>query len=131
MTITKEDLRTHAREQLLRMLKPNDTVYGIVRTVARSGMSRTIDFYCVDHDAERGERGGAMRYLSGYMGHLGIGQRTKDGSLRVNGCGMDMVFHCVYTLGAMLWPQGTDKPHGRRNGEPDSDGGYALKAETL
>jgi hypothetical protein len=26
-----------------------------------------------------------------------------------------------------LWPNGTDTPHGTRNGEPDTNGGYALK----
>lgn len=28
-------------------------------------------------------------------------------------------------------PNGTDKPHGRRNGEPDSSGGYALKSRWM
>jgi hypothetical protein len=45
----------------------------------------------------------------------------------VNGCGMDMGFSVVCNLGAMLWPMGTDTPHGTRNGAPDSAGGYALK----
>ena len=36
-------------------------------------------------------------------------------------------YHVVYNLGYTLWPKGTSKPHGTRNGEPDSDGGYALR----
>lgn len=48
------------------------------------------------------------------------------GGLKVGGCGMDMGFSVVYGLGMALWPNGTPKPHGVRNGEPDSDGGYAI-----
>ena len=54
---------------------------------------------------------------------------TRDddrGGLKVHGCGMDMGFSIVYGLGCALWPNGTDKPHGTRNGEPDSAGGYAI-----
>jgi hypothetical protein len=49
-----------------------------------------------------------------------------DGGIKIGGCGMDMGFDLVYSLGATLWPNGTRKPHGTRNGEPDSAGGYAL-----
>ena len=49
------------------------------------------------------------------------------GGLRLGGCGMDMGFQAVYSLGRAMWPNGTPKPHGTRNGDPDSDGGYALK----
>lgn len=51
----------------------------------------------------------------------------KNGGIKIGGCGMDMGFHLVYHLGRVLWPNGTPEPHGTRNGEPDSDGGYALK----
>lgn len=51
--------------------------------------------------------------------------------IRVGGCGMDMGFNLVYNLGATLWPKGTKKPHGTRNGEPDTAGGYALKHRWL
>jgi len=49
----------------------------------------------------------------------------------VGGCGMDMGFAVVYDLGLSLWPAGTPAPHGTRNGEPDSNGGYALKHSWL
>ena len=55
----------------------------------------------------------------------------KQGGAIIQGCGMDMGFSLVYELGAYLWPEGTDKPHGTRNGEPDSDGGYALNHRWL
>jgi hypothetical protein len=34
-------------------------------------------------------------------------------------------------LGQKLWPNGTKKPHGARNGQPDESGGYALKQHWL
>jgi len=43
----------------------------------------------------------------------------------------DMGFQIVYQLGQRMWPDGTPKPHGRRNGQPDSAGGYALKHQWL
>ena len=118
---TKAD-KAEAISTLAEILTPGQTVYGIVRTVARSGMSRTIDFYTVEN--------GRMRYLTGYMAQAGIGTLTRNG-IRVTGCGMDMVFHCVETLGRMIWPNGTPEPHGTRNGTPDASGGYALRSEQL
>jgi hypothetical protein len=50
-----------------------------------------------------------------------------NGGIIIGGCGMDMGFALVYNLGSTLWPNGTPEPHGTRNREPDSDGGYALK----
>ena len=44
----------------------------------------------------------------------------------VGGCGFCGGFDIVQALGYALWPKGTKKPHGTRNGEPDTCGGYAL-----
>lgn len=49
----------------------------------------------------------------------------------MGGAGYDAGFECVYQLGRALWPNGTPEPHGVRNGEPDSEGGYALRHERL
>ena len=62
---------------------------------------------------------------------LGETYNRKHEGLRMQGCGMDMGFEAVYRLGYALWPDGTDKPHGTRNGEPDTDGGHALKQRGL
>lgn len=117
-------LAEESRKQLLEILKPGDTVRCVLRHVSRSGMYRVIDFYAINGSEER--------YLSGHMLNLGIGERPrgKDG-VGMGGCGMDMGFAAVYDLGHRLWPKGTGKPHGTRNGEPDSDGGYALKHRWL
>jgi hypothetical protein len=91
-------------------------------------MSRHISVHIVTPDAKGAPE---IRTISGYVAQL-CGMRTaRDGSLVIGGCGMDMGFHVVYTLGSYLWPAGPDKPRGTRNGEPDSDGGYALKHRWL
>lgn len=56
--------------------------------------------------------------------------RDRQG-IKAGGCGMDMGFNLVYNLGATMWPKGTPKPHGSRNGESDTAGGYALNHSWL
>lgn len=121
MKYSKQEVEK-SRTYLLRMLEPGNTVYTVLRNVSRSGMSRRIDLY----KAEGDDIVSLSRAAAVVMGD----PIQKDG-IKVSGCGMDMGFHLVYNLGAALWPQGTDKPHGTRNGEPDSDGGYALKQRWL
>lgn len=121
MKICKED-RAEALAWLRKLVKPGDRVYCVIRHVARSGMSRNIDFYVI--------RQNQPRFLTGYIGKA-CGYRHARNGLVVSGCGMDMGFAVVYELGERLWPKGTRKPHGTRNGQPDSAGGYALKHEWL
>ena len=117
--MTKEQ----ASEQLLKMLKPNDIIWCVLRKVASTGMSRQIDFYVIQNNEPF--------WLTGRIARLLGWRQAKNDALIVSGCGMDMGFHVVYELGQTLWPKGTDKPHGHRNGEPDSAGGYALKHRWL
>lgn len=111
-----------SRAYLLKFLKPGSQVLTVLRNVSRSGMSRRIDLYTIHRDE--------MVYLS-HAAAVVMGDPRPDDGIKVSGCGMDMGFHLVYNLGATLWPKGTAKPHGTRNGEPDSDGGYALKQRWL
>lgn len=61
-----------------------------------------------------------------------MGRKWHDKSgIAIGGCGMDMGFSLVYDLGRTLWPNGTPKAHSTRNGEPDRDGGYALKHQWI
>jgi hypothetical protein len=121
MKYSKSEVQ-EATNLLHKWLKPGDTVYTILRNVSRSGMSRRIDLYvCID---------GHMQYLSGAAAVVLGDPRPTDG-IKVSGCGMDMGFHLVSNLGYTLWPKGTDKPHGTRNGEPDTSGGYALKHQWI
>jgi hypothetical protein len=120
----KAALKQSALVRLHKILKPGDTVYSILRHVSSSGMSRCIDFF-VFRDNEPVCLSGLIKDLGTYKRHA-----TRQG-LIVGGCGMDMGFHVVYQLGSRMWPDGTPAPHGTRNGEPDSDGGYALNHRWL
>lgn len=110
--------KSESRETLLELLKPGDTVYTVLKHVSRSGMMRHIQLKIV--------RNGDICDITYHAAVVMGDSIAKDGGIRVAGCGMDMGFALVYNLGAVLWPNGTDKPHGTRNGEPDSEGGYAL-----
>lgn len=123
---TKEQT-VEAITHLRKILKPGDTVYTLLRSVSRSGMSRTMDVYCI--------RKGELVYLTGWVAQA-LGMNRRDHHLQVSGCGMDMGFHVVYEIGRVLFPKGFKQPKGRhgRNGDTsgfDNDGGYALQQRWL
>ena len=116
----KEQAKQHLRE----LLKPGQTIYTILRHRSSSGMSRSISLVINTKDG--------IQSLDYWIAQAqGESTDQKNGGIKVSGCGMDMGFHLVYNLGRMLWPNGTKKPHGTRNGQPDTDGGYALKHQWL
>ena len=105
-------------------LNAGDTVYCMLRHVSASGMSRSIDFCLIKNDRPL--------WITGLVADLlGLKRSNSGEGVTIKGCGMDMGFATVYDLGKALWPNGTPEPHGTRNGEPDSDGGYALKQAWL
>jgi len=123
-------LETEAREYLLSIIKPGDTIYTILRHRSASGIFRRISLMV---QTERGPQ-----IIDGYAAHLGIGRRTDKEGLGVPGCGMDMGFHLVYALSSKLFPvfncvgercPSNDHNNGDRDHKPHkhSDGGYALK----
>ncbi len=127
---------TEARARLLKILKPGTEVYSVVHSVSSSGMSRNISFFVTLRTTKKEERkyhptGAYAQDITFDMLHLGIGSRPRGKyaqGLTMGGCGMDMCFSAVYNLGRTLWPKGTRKPHGTRNGEADRAGGYALNS---
>jgi len=121
--------REQSRATLRKMLKPGQTVYCMLRHVSSSGMSRRISLYIVT-PAKKGQPAG-LRNIDGLTATVTGHTLADKGGISMGGCGMDMGFALVYALGRAVWPKGTPKPHGRRNGEPDSEGGYALKSEWL
>lgn len=114
----KAESLTFLREKV--QIVPGETVYTVLRNVARSGMTRWIDLYVI----REGEPWRISYHVAQAIGETY--DRNRE-ALKIGGCGMDMGFAAVYNLGEVLWPSGTPEPHGRRNGEPDSSGGYALK----
>lgn len=115
--------RKEARARLLEWLKPGQRVVTRVVHVSRSGMQREVT--CSTAVISDGKP--EIVCLDYWICQLLDDRIGKHGGIVVGGCGFDAGFQIVYNLGRMLWPNGTSEPHGRRNGEPDSDGGYALK----
>ena len=86
----KELHRQQSIEKVKAMLEGVDTVYGIIRHVSASGMSRDIDLYIIKDNRPV--------YLTGYASTILDYPMSKNRGMKVCGCGMDMVFHCVSSL---------------------------------
>lgn len=86
----KELYREQCKQKLSKMLENVDTVYGIVRHVSASGMSRDIDLYIIADNRPV--------YLTGYASTVLGYPMSKNRGMKVCGCGMDMVFHCVSSI---------------------------------
>lgn len=79
-------------------LGKGETIYGIVKSVSSSGMSRRIKFYAIKDNRPM--------FLSWSISQL-LGYKLQDdGTIRVNGVGMDMIFATVYELGAAVHSDG-------------------------
>lgn len=119
-----------AAKRNLKNLRPGDAVYTKVDSVSRSGMSRSISFYRV----QKGEIQDITWSISRILDYP---MDRNSGGMKVGGCGMDMCFHCVYSLGRRMFPKGfTHRPNKKygRYGQPGTktpDGGYALDYRSL
>lgn len=119
--------RAQACEQLRAMIKPGDTVYTCLRNVSASGMSRRISVHVIQTETRNGKRATVLRDVSGYVATaLDYPIHDRTHALVVGGCGMDMGFHVVYSLGRTLWKDGTLRRKGARR-----DTGYALNQEWI
>lgn len=114
---------------LKKWIKPGTMIYTKLESVSASGMSRRISVYAV-RPACKGQPASIANITHAVTNVIGYTVSDKGGIV-ATGCGMDMGFHIVYSFGRGLWPKGTPKPHGTRNGTPDNDGGYALKHSWL
>lgn len=120
--------KQECRDRLMFIIKPGDTIFCILRHVSRSGMQREISLFTSD-----------MRDIDHLVSPL-LGNRIgKHNGLIVGGCGMDMGFSLVYSLGHALFPDGfdcigekcpaSDHSNGDRDYTPHrhTSGGYALR----
>lgn len=95
-----------AKAQLRKWLKPGDTLHTIVDHVSRSGMSRNIRVVLL-RDGEATHPNHSVSVVLGYP-------RAKRGDgFVVGGCGMDMGFHVVHSLGYALWGEEAAEGTGR------------------
>lgn len=101
MTKAQQQERAEAIVELKALLPEGATVYSIVRSVARSGMSREISFLIFANSpyAQRvpAEPAISPMYLSPLFSMvLGWGMSKSDrAAIKVQGCGMDMCFHTL------------------------------------
>jgi hypothetical protein len=107
---TSQFERADAIVRLKDWIKPGDTLYTEIKNVSRSGMSRVIQVIKIN--CNNGEP--SLSYL-GYSIALALDwkyDREREG-VKVGGCGMDMGFHMIHTLGYVLYGRkaehGTDK----------------------
>ena len=73
----------------------NTRIYAIVRSMARSGMSRRLSFFMV-------EDGELINITHIIAQALGKKLNAKEWSFRVSGCGMDMVAHTLDVFASKL-----------------------------
>jgi hypothetical protein len=113
-------------------IKPGDRIQCVLRSVSRSGMSRSISLFVIKNK---------MLYdisHAVYMATQGNWDRDRH-AVKIGGCGMDMGFAIVYDLNHALFPNGfkcigkncpsNDHFNYKKEECPKhhKDGGYALK----
>ena len=132
MVTMKDVHKQEAIDRLRKILKPGDTVWTTVKHVSRSGMMRAINAQIIEDNQPRS---------IAYNVALAIGNPFLDsyGAVRMDGCGMDMGFSLVESLGYNLYPEGfectgdkcpsNDHSNGDRDYTPHhhKSGGYALR----
>lgn len=95
-TATKTD-KDYALD-MVKQLDKGATIYGIVKSVSKSGMSRRIKFFTI-----KDNRPFILTYTIGQL----LGYNLKDdGTISVSGVGMDMIFKVVYDLGLVVHNDG-------------------------
>lgn len=85
-------------------LRPGSKVYVKIETVSRNGMSRTLSVYLVRRGKTK--RDDYIADITGYVAAACGMTLTKDRTIRVGGCGMDMAWQVVYELGMAMYPRG-------------------------
>lgn len=95
-----------AKDRLLTLLSPTDTVYTILRTVSKSGMSRGIDLYVIQDSQPIWITGSVAIVLKQSYSQK---RWSEQKGLLVEGCGMDMGFHIVSSLSYALFGYQQDK----------------------
>jgi hypothetical protein len=136
MTKQQQSERDEYITKLRETLKPGDTLYTVLRSVSRTGMSRVIDVFFFSSDADGKIQKQWLSYWIAKAGDMTFqrGDVGKPEGIKISGCGMDMGFSIVYHLGRTLYPDGFAVAGRGRNGDTsghDNDGGYAFRHEWL
>ena len=124
MTFTNKQ-SIEAKKQLRKMFDDlgTSTVFVVQRHVSPSGMQRQLDLYLIPNKDmnEYDNQIKPRRITYSVAQALQWVYNEKYEALTVNGCGMDMHFHTVYSLSCVLY---CDEKY-------DHDSAYRLKHMTL
>ncbi len=105
MKYSKKDIE-ESKARLREWLPEGSTVHTILRSVSRSGMSRTISVVVIK---------GNETYHPNYAVACVLGESLKrvcgSDAVKVNGCGMDMGFDLVYRLARAIHGDGYKLNH--------------------
>ena len=113
----EEQVKSDALNLLREYLNGVDTIYTVLLSVSRDGMSRTIMPVIATIDQNGKPQVTNISWLVARAGIANRPRNNKDGVV-MGGCGMDMGFALVYEISTTL--------HGHRN-----EGGYKLKHQWL
>lgn len=103
-----EQEQQEAITKLRAMCPPGTKVYVMQRHRARSGMLRHLSLFILTRNEEKNTVG--IEDIT-WLARRAIGwPMADDGGIKVSGCGMDMHFHLVYTLSAILYRDGFTCP---------------------
>jgi hypothetical protein len=125
-TITKTQQKKldydYAKERLLTYyINEGDTIYTVLRSVAPSGMSRTMSLKVA---TDKGVIQDLTYYASVVLDYPLV-EVNGSRAIRVGGAGMDLGFHVVYSLARVLF---RDKYEGQADAV---DAGYSLSQAWL
>lgn len=119
-----EMLENHRRAELLKLVPVGAVLTAVCTSYStRSGTAKYKVFVpaIAEHDGST-----YIRNITRMIANLVGFRMSSNDEIIMGGYGYSKSFQIGYSLGVMLWPQGTPEPHGTRNGEPDSAGGYAI-----
>lgn len=145
MTKKQQSEKAEYIDKLRATLKPGDTLYTVLRSVSRTGMSRVVDVYHLTPEPDGTIRKSWLSYWIAKACEFQFqDQCGKPEGIKIGGCGMDVGFEVVYNLGRALWPDGfpcagrkcrsndhTNGDRNRRANHMHRDGGYAFKHEWI
>src|ERR1051326_3066234 len=139
MTKKQQSERDEFIAKLRETLKPGDPLHTVLRSVSRSGMSRVIDVYFFALEDGQVRKQWLSYWIAKACNLPFQDQSGKPEGIKIGGCGSDMGFEIVYSVGRALWPDGfpcagercpsNDHSNGDRSRappQPTGDGGCAV-----
>jgi hypothetical protein len=100
----KKSEREEAIEYLKESIKPDDTIYVILRHVSKSGMSRLLDLYLI-------KDGRPFRITWNAARALEVPYDRRREALRIGGYGTDVAFEAAYHLGWAIFNDASALKH--------------------